>query len=251
MTGARLFLEAISQVFRNFEAAMRIGLVFALILTAVEVYIWGAKNTLTAEETQNIEAVFSLADWLLLLLWMTFFPLIAVAWHRFALLGEPPISILPRFSFRLGVGYLGRTVGIMFVSVVPALMIFVILGDFTDTSNPDDIFDAAVVIAWFVCGTIMLLFGVLLPAYATERRTKGLFKKARSNLGVIIVISLFSTIAYVGYTAALETVGVENLILFTVITGGYHLFGVLIGVSQLTVLYEFLLDAPVNSENTL
>lgn len=124
MKGLQLFLHSVRQVFGNFGAAVRIsGLLYLVqIVAAVLVRGVGMGAAGGMGRGPGGGVLLLLAVTLVTGLW------IAVAWHRYVLRVEEPTSIVPEFHGRQLLSYLGRSLLIGVILVVPAALLATLAG---------------------------------------------------------------------------------------------------------------------------
>ena len=125
MKGFQLFLHSVRQVFGNMGAAVRISGLLFLIQIAASLFLGGRGMMMTPEGmTRGAGAgmVLLLIVTLMTGLW------IAVAWHRYILRVEEPASILPAFHGQALLAYLGYSLLIGVILIIPAALLGALAG---------------------------------------------------------------------------------------------------------------------------
>lgn len=121
--GYQIFLHSVKQVFGNFGAAVRISgvlfLVQAIATFGLDRYAMAAQQ----QGAPSIDMGGSLLAVLLTLVMLTTSLWIAVAWHRYILRVEQPVSILPAFHGRRLLAYFGYSLLIGIALFVPLLVL--------------------------------------------------------------------------------------------------------------------------------
>jgi hypothetical protein len=169
--GFAIFLHSVRMVLRNFQQAVQISLVPALIAMAIimivggsligfeELSSWGAETSSATEgEIPEGFAGFFVIVALVFIL-TTFW--IVVNWHRFVLLEEYPQGWVPPFRTDRVLAYLGKgliLVGIGLVVMVPLVFVSALAGSTLGA--------ALLVVGWLAMVSILYRLAVILPAAA-------------------------------------------------------------------------------------
>jgi len=117
MLGVRILIHAIGMVVKNIGAALRLTAVPMLTLLLLTLVLGGTRAMLAEPEGAAPDGAMVLLS--LLQLAVTLW--IAVAWHRFILLGEGPEGILPPFNGRALAAYLWA--GVIFALLLIAVAV--------------------------------------------------------------------------------------------------------------------------------
>lgn len=237
-------LKAVVQ-FRN--TGTRIGLPWVLVLAVVSVLdrvfspvpdpANGTANMMLPDPMELLVAAFSLV----------IFSSIAVNWHRYILLDE---ITAPDKIFRLDRpvwSYVGRTLLIMLVTLVPLLILSTI---FVNTL-PNLGFVLAV--PFFVAGIYIMRMSVALPAIALDRKDFGIGAALQvtqgNNLQFAALLALNGLILFATFLSLgiiLSFVGGANMtaakVLALVLSVPVNLFLSLFSVSLLSSLYGFFVE---------
>lgn len=123
MKGWHIFVHAVRMVLNNIDVALRVSAVpYGIVIIATLVIFFttginflGVNPPTVGESHVHVTALFVMD-----ILWIVTSVWLAVAWHRFVLLGEVPEGIVPRFRGGLIFKYIG-------VSLVLGLMALLIL----------------------------------------------------------------------------------------------------------------------------
>lgn len=118
MKGWQIFVHSLRQVFNNFDGALRVSGVLYLVQVVVGL-LFGGSLTFSAGNMMNggPGAGFFLGMLIVLLVALVTSFWIAVAWHRYVLLGEKP-AILPTFRGDLIWAYLLKSLGYGLILIV-------------------------------------------------------------------------------------------------------------------------------------
>lgn len=238
MTGLGLLWAAIHQVIANFAVALRIAWLPVMLISML--YTWVHFRTLAdpAPGDHGLDLVF----WLQVPLYLFLFAWIAVPWHRFALLGERPATIVPLPGGHLVLGYAWRTFAIAIASLLPVLVLIalfavLLIGPFAaDEELPYFLSRAPLT---FLSYCVLLILSMVLPGYAIGRPQPGLRRKMVRRFDIILVLALSNTLYIVGLGDVFEDLAGDSLVLFAALTAVDEFAFGMITIAQLTVLYEF------------
>lgn len=140
MQGWRLFLHSVRQVTNNLDGALRVSAVPYLISWIIGMVLVGASSQQAADPTtpmsggMGLAALLSVVVTIAVSLWM------AVAWHRYVLLGEKPTGFIPEwkgdrmvayFLKGLGYGLVVGIVGVIWMTIVGLALRPVLVGSVT------------------------------------------------------------------------------------------------------------------------
>ena len=241
MTGLRLLCAAIHQVIANFSVALRIAWLPVMLTTVL--YTWVHLRTVAdpAPGDDSVDLLFLLQFPLQGLL----FAWIAVPWHRFALLGERPATIVPLPGGRLVLGYAWRTFVIAIASFLPLLVLSALvaplqIGPFAAEEELQYILSWAPLTFLLYC--VLIILSMVLPGYAIGRPLPGLFRKMMRRLDIILVLALAHTVYLFVSIFAFDDWDGDSLVLFAALTAVEEFAFGMITIAQLTVLYEFFAE---------
>ncbi len=124
MKGFQLFLHSVKQVFGNMGAAVRISGLLFMVQIAASVFLGGAAMVPGGAAGRGAEGymILPLIVTLITGLW------IAVAWHRYVLIVEEPTSIVPAFHGHQLLSYLGYSLLICLILIIPAVLLGALAG---------------------------------------------------------------------------------------------------------------------------
>jgi hypothetical protein len=237
-------LKAVIQ-FRN--AGTRIALSWVLVLAAVRIfdrYFSGAANSaddpagiLTFQPTEIIIAAFN----------VVVFSSIAVNWHRYILLDEvTPSEKIFRLD-RLVWNYVGRTILIMLITLVPV----VIFSTAVLAVLPN--LRVALFIPFIIAGIYIMRMSVALPAIALERKDFGIAAALQVTQGnnlqfaallglnaLIFMATLLLTLIVLSIVGSVSEMAAR--IVAIVLSVPIGLFLSLFSVSLLSSLYGFFVE---------
>jgi hypothetical protein len=121
--GWELFLHSVKQVFGNMGAAVRISGLLFLVQAVATVFLGRSAMTGGPDGMANGPAAPSGALLLMLIVTLVTSLWIAVAWHRYILRVEEPGSIIPPFYGQRLLAYLGYSLLIGIIVVIPAALL--------------------------------------------------------------------------------------------------------------------------------
>ncbi|WP_308917671.1 hypothetical protein [Jannaschia sp. LMIT008] len=264
MLGWKLFVRALNLLIENLGAALRVSALPYLVLAGLSAWLTSAYPTVTmtglatpdqplptdpSQTTLDPEVVAQMAEgsmWMLLLaLVNVFFVLwVAVAWHRYVLLGEEPRGVVPPLHGRATVGYLGRSilVGILAVLTAAAVgtMAAVLVLPIIGASG----YAIVYAVMLFVAMLVFYRLALVLPATAidTPMTLQDSLLATRGHSGTVVVLALVTT----AFTLALQVptildgggMGPVTFLYQTVV----QWIGLMLGVGTLTALYGHLVE---------
>lgn len=126
--GWELFLHSVKQVFGNMGAAVRISGALFLVQAAATVYLGRSAMMAGPDGMGHGPAAPAAATLVILIVTLVTGLWIAVAWHRYILRVEEPGSIIPPFHGRRLLAYLGYSLLIGLVVVIPAALLGALAG---------------------------------------------------------------------------------------------------------------------------
>jgi hypothetical protein len=181
---------------------------------------------------------------------------VAVAWHRFDLLGERPRALFPRVGFGRSPGYLGRSILIALVTLLIVLVLLlplVLLGSNRDQglriefgALPEPLtpfnFVASTVLLALVAG-LVLRWSLILPGGAVGRNLS--LREARHAASLIgfpvyLILGLFLHLAPIGldFLFAELSAGLGAILILPLLV----LFWFMFGIALLTTLYAHCVE---------
>lgn len=225
--GLKLFMHAVRLLFDNLATAIRIsGIIYVVAVLVPNFLLARGEEPPQPEELPLLflAAMVSIAGGI----W------IAIAWHRYILLGEEPGGYLPEFNGRRLLSYFGWSVvlGLILVPVtLAAALLAALLG-------PAALMLAALV-STFIVTVVLYRIALVLPARAVDQplRLGEAWRATSGATGDILVLALLTTLMIVLIDVpALAFVGpLEVLALgWRAVTGWIVL---LVGAGILTTLY--------------
>ena len=250
MKGWQIFTHSVRLVLSNLDEALRVSLVLYGVIAASQIATW-----LNPPETRQVDGVafpvtgaeHAAQNVILAVLAIIASLWIAVAWHRFVLVGERPKGWLPRWHGTNMLGYLGRSILLGLVVVIAVAIVSVPLG-LLAAGLPGLMLLVPFVIVAF--GSVLFFrFGVVLPAAAIGEKVT--FRRAWSAMqgesGTIVVLAAL----VVGASLLLQLPTLLSGDPYSLISLIYGLvvnwFATIIGISVLTTLYgHFIERRPVD-----
>ena len=238
-------LKAVIQ-FRN--AGTRIGLPWILVLTGVSIldlYFSGATNSTGEDITSTV--TIRPTEFIIAAISIVIFSSIAVNWHRYILLDEITASEKIFRLDRLVWSYAGRTLLIMLITLVPALIVSTaFLSALPNLSS-------VLTILFFVAAIYIMRMSVALPAIALERKDFGIGAALQVTQGnnlqfaaLIVLNALILIATFLVLVLLLSIVGGVSAtaakILAVVLSVPVKLFLSLFSVSLLSSLYGFFVE---------
>ena len=237
-------LKAVVQ-FRN--AGIRIGLPWVLVLAGINVIdrvFSVAPDPAGSAAGMTLPGVMELV---IAALGLVIFSSIAVNWHRYILLDE---VTSPEKIFRLDRpvwNYVGRTLLIMLVTLVPVLILS------TAFINILPNLGFVLAVPFFVAGIYIMRMSVALPAIALDRKDFGIsaaLQVTRGNnlqfAGLLALNGLILFATFLAIGIVLSVVGNANMtaakVLALILSVPVNLFLSLFSVSLLSSLYGFFVE---------
>ncbi len=262
MQGLSMFLHAVRVVFANWLEASKIsavplcglGLVFGVLM-------YPEMSTLAAlDGTYDPTIPDGFAGYVLRLLIVFVLALvvvlaIAVNWHRFILLEEYPEGWLPPLHFGRVLGYLGRLLLLMILSMLAALPFAVVIlpmaGYFSSSVAQDGVsedlfwspaflmFEGVSLIISFAITYVLMRLSIILPSGAVEKpltlsQAWTATGKAPAAIAVLVAVWMLVQFALSG----LPLLGAVGVALFVPAYGVYSM----VSVSILTVLFGVFVE---------
>ena len=240
MLGWKLFVRAVTLLIENLGDALRVSLLPYGVVIAISVWAagtYGAGMVPGQEMTSEGAGATLLVSVLNLVatLW------IAVAWHRYVLLGERPEGWLPPLRGGAVLAYLGRSVLIGLLVALIIMGVSIPLGLLVVVLPQAALLVGA--IGFFIGMIVFYRLAVVLPAGAVDRPMS--FGEAmaatRGHTDTVVMLALLT----VGFTFLLQVptllegdVGVIS----AVYQGVVGWIGLMVGVSTLTSLYGHLVE---------
>lgn len=234
MTGLQIIISAITDVRRNFYEALAVsGLLWISVMALQVVILGGIPADATAEDVMR-EHSGSLAFLNLVTFFVSVW--IAVAWHRFILLGERPKGALPRVHLSQMLGYLWMTIQIMLVAGVVGMVVglvgVLIVGP------------TSILILMVLVPVIYVFYRIspMLPTAALGQRLSmaDAWKSTQSIQGPVFSAGLFATVGGFFITAIGAAMpGFLLGLLGSLITGWLV---VIVGVSVVSTIYRLAVE---------
>ncbi len=235
------FRYMLNSIVHNWRVGARHGLPWIALLTLFKVWnLWSPDETGTAMDPQ-----FSWLDILSLGVSVVATSSIAVSWHRYILMDEPPASVPPFRMDAVVWRYLGRSCFVLAVSIAPALGIALL-----SEATP-----AALLPIWLALGlaviTMVVRLSTSLVATALGRTDFGL-KSAliatRGNTGrILLLIALTAPIIALLVLAVPLAMALPNppawlLPVLVLVSIPIQLLGLLLNITLLTTLYGYFVE---------
>lgn len=232
--GLGLFLHAARMVFTDLQSALRISAVLY-----VGTWILALLVALALPFQPETPGWF-IVNLIVALLYVVAFAVIAVAWHRYILLGEPVTSAVPSFHRQRLLGYIGYSllIGLILVGIIIVVSIVAAVTG------------AAVPLVGIVLGVIGYIFMLIasyrlspiLVAVAVDQRMslgEAWARTAGANTAIIILAIVSVVAAIVIDLPALVLMRIAPIggllaMAWTFVTGWVKL---MVGVSIVTTLY--------------
>jgi hypothetical protein len=240
MKGWTIFLHSVRMVIGNFETAMRVSLVPYAVHAILGAMVTMRMPPPEALADPELFASALTGDLMLLALASTIASVvctvwIAVAWHRYVLIGEDSTGWLPRWDGGNVLGYFGRSMllGLVVVgAIVPLSLLVATLGGVLGA------FAMPLVVAGGVFA-VLYRFGLILPARAMGRDMALLesWNATRDTGGTIaslVLVTIAMTLLVQVPTVVSGNAQSLLSVIYSAITGWFVL---MIGTSILTSLY--------------
>lgn len=128
MKGYQIFLHSVKQVLGNFGPAIRISGILFLVQMIVMFAVGRSGVAEAIHGAQTMEPRHAGLTFLMFLVTLVSSLWIAVAWHRYILRVEEPQSILPAFHGQRLLAYLGYSLLIGLIMIIPAILLSMVAG---------------------------------------------------------------------------------------------------------------------------
>jgi len=163
MLGWAIFSHSIGMVFRNFGQVFRITLGPALVagIAMGSTYSLSTKIMSQPGATSSGQA-FLLGFLFLVIMWICLL-WVTVAWHRFVLLEEYPLGLLPKFQLDRITAYFGTLFAIGLVTGLPVIAVVFLLGQLSGPGPSGEAMIFGLMAIAMFCG---LRLSLTLPAAA-------------------------------------------------------------------------------------
>lgn len=236
-----ILLHSIRQVFGNLTEALQVSGLLFLLQMALSVALGVSLNEDPSDMQDPARAIPLLAFivvTVVTMLWM------AVAWHRFVLLGERPRGYLPAFHGDRLLGYLGRSILIGLITAAAAVGTSIVIGMLTVALGATaGLTIVSAMVVMIVMLTVAYRLSAALPGVAIGRRT-GFTDGWVATVGetpTILALALFSGLAGSALSLPLELLppGSIPALIWQVLTGWVQL---MVSVSILTTLYGHYIE---------
>lgn len=232
MKGFVLFRHAVLQVFGNFKMALRLTAPLYAIQSLV-VYDFqrrfGAELTELSVQTQGF--------------WFSWFVVIAVTgivglwiavvWHRFILIEETDVRMVPKFRLDRILAYFGVGLMLAFLLMVPFAMVLGLAMRWI--SNPL----TALIVVLVPLVLVFYRLSPVLPAAALGEglKMKDAWESTKSGTGAIFTLALIFTVLGAISSVLIPSLFLTNPTLTQIILPVFDWLYLLIGVSILTTIY--------------
>ncbi len=253
MKGWLIFKHSFSMVLRNWQEAVKIGLLPVLMIVGLAMLVLrgAAFELIQGTNPEDMEHVFMqpgliggfIAVWLFAL-----FALLSVVvnWHRFVLLEEYPENWIPKIRANVVLGYLGRIILIAILSLVLMIPLGLVAGMMMAIPGLGWI---ALIAAYLCVAIVMYRVIAILPAAAIgEPITLGqAFESTRGSNMDIFVLMLVSFGVNIVFQLAVGAVAVVSPILSGLLSIPVSLALALVNVSVLTTFYgHYIQGRPID-----
>lgn len=128
MKGYQIFLHSVKQVLGNFGPAIRISGILFLVQMIVMFAVGRSGMAEAMHSAGTMEPRHAGLAFLMFFVTLVSSLWIAVAWHRYILRVEEPQSILPAFHGQRLLAYLGYSLLIGLIMIIPALLLSMVAG---------------------------------------------------------------------------------------------------------------------------
>jgi hypothetical protein len=239
--------HALKSVVQFRIAGIRIGLPWVLVLAGINLI--DRSFSLAPDPAGGAAGMMlpGVMEFVIAALGLVIFSSIAVNWHRYILLDEVTV---PEKVFRLDRpvwSYVGRTLLIMLITLVPVLIFSIFFVNALPTLG------FMLALPFFVAGIYIMRMSVALPAIALDRKDFGIAAALQvtqgNNLQFAALLALNGLILFATFLALgiiLSFVGSANLtaakVLALVLSVPVNLFLSLFSVSLLSSLYGFFVE---------
>gem|GEM_PF-3447001 len=255
MLGFRLFMHSLELVFRNFDAALKIGLVPVVLFHLISMMMMRlAGLELTAYfGTHDIVQIFMqggvyYAKLLVIFLWLFFSCWVFVLWHRFVLLDEVPVAWVLKLHLSRLKDYALRAVQIFLITMLLMIPIIMVVTALIASNEILPEFGLVFEAATFVMTILLVIpitrFSLVLPAAAIHNSFDlgAAWQATKDNFwSLAVLVSCSTVLGYaVGFVSEILTAWSQSL---GIIVGtGLSLVATLINVSVLTTLYGYFVE---------
>ncbi|TNF20146.1 MAG: hypothetical protein EP318_12165 [Rhodobacteraceae bacterium] len=231
-----MFAHSVRLVLNNLDVALRISLVLYAVQVASQVYTHTASGGETVRGPDGaLYPVYSAGETFMILilgiaalcasLW------IAVAWHRYVLLGEEPQGWIPRWPGGTILGYLWRSILLglaVGLVLVPVIMLGLFLGPVL-----------MLALAVGVGAYFFFRLSPMLPAIAVGREMgfKDAWSKTAGDSGTLVALAALMILGSLILQIPTMVSGDPDSLLSLVYTVVINWFATMIGISLLTTVY--------------
>ena len=255
MLGWRIFVHSVRLVLSNLDAAIRVSGALCIIYAGVQAWFlirFGEQIAIMqmARSGGNLgqmpvmdsgyfgAALFSALITMVATLW------IAVAWHRFVLVGEQPKGWLPICHGGRVVGYFGRSLLIVILAMVAALAAAIPLGIVVSMLDSGALLNFIPMLAMIAGAYVFYRLSPILPAGVLDKPIKlgEAWAATKGQTGAIVGLAIITTVA----TLLMQVPSMMNSdpasiinIVYTLVVGWFMM---LIGVSVLTTFYGYFIE---------
>jgi hypothetical protein len=248
MTGWRIFIHSVRQVFGNLEGAIRVSILPYAIQTVVTLALLGNASALVQElstggPAQGLPAGVALKLAVVWLITLVSAMWIAVAWHRFVLIEDVPYGFVPAFRGGQIWAYFVRTLGISLIAVAVGMVLGVVAGIVTypmasrgATLGPLILFGVIVLLPLLI---IISRLSASLPAAAlgTDQAFFSGWEATKGHTAEVVGLSVITTIA----SLAIQVIGTQILGGLSLLQVAWEIIigwvAMMVGVSIITTLY--------------
>lgn len=235
-------------VFDNIDIALRISLVLYVALAMMNIYFQTNIAPYQSIDTMPTE-IHGFGFWVVMLICLIAIIVIglwiAVAWHRFVLLGEAPTGYLPAFKKENVISYFLRGFQIGLILMLTAIIVGVVSGViFGLFLQPV----AAGVLAGFASTVVALVLFYricpVLPAAALGERLAigAAFEATKGQSGTIIVLAIIGGFLLLLFQLPTLLGGNPGSVLSLVYSAVIGWFTTMIGASVLTTFYGHFIE---------
>lgn len=195
MKGYQIFLHSVKQVFGNLGAAVRVSGVLFLVQAITTLFL--ERNAMMTEGhgPAALPSGGLLLMIALIVLMVTTSLWIAVAWHRYILRVEVPSSILPAFHGKRLLAYLGYSVLIGIVLIVPTILLGMIAGFVAQAGLGAAILGALIVLVPMILITLRLCSALPAAALGEPLGLRGAWDATRGATPDFLVLALIAAVA--------------------------------------------------------
>lgn len=255
MLGWRIFVHSVRLVLSNLDAALRVSGALYVVYAGGQAWFlirFGEQIAMmqmgrsggSLEQMPMMDsgyfgaALFSALITMVATLW------IAVAWHRFVLLGEQPKGWLPVWQGDRVLAYFGRSLLIVIMAMLAALAFAVPLGIVFSMLQSGMLLNFIPMLAMIAGAYVFYRLSPILPAGAMDKPIKmgAAWAATKGQTGTIVGLAIITTVA----TLLMQVPSMMNSdpasiinIVYTLVVGWFMM---LIGVSVLTTFYGHFIE---------